>query len=184
MGMHNAITTQAMPMASAQAMMSAGVIRDSGLGLVGSKEFHLVGVIDLAPTLLELAGTGPCRTPKICRTMDGRSMMPLMDGSGGFPNPRPIALELYDCDYRGVRYDRQMYTEYSAYNEAGTCTRTDTEYYDLRSDPYQMENGFPAASGSPTAAQISQMQQLEARMTVCAGIKGRDPKPASGQYCG
>ena len=152
-------------------------------GLVSTSDASVAN-IDLAPTLLELAGTGPCRTPKICRTMDGRSMMPLMDGSGGFPNPRPIALELYDCDYRGVRYDRQMYTEYSAYNEAGTCTRTDTEYYDLRSDPYQMENGFPAASGSPTAAQISQMQQLEARMTVCAGIKGRDPKPASGQYCG
>ena len=143
-----------------------------------------VANIDLAPTLLELADTTACRTKKICRSMDGRSMMPIMDGTGGFPNPRPIGLELYDCDYRGVRYDGQVYIEHSIPDEYGACHSGDTEYYDLRNDPYQLENGFPAADGSSTADAIERMRQLEAAMTVCAGIEGRDPEPASGEYCG
>lgn len=143
-----------------------------------------VANIDLAPTLLELAGTGPCRTKRICRTMDGLSMMPIMDGEGGFPDPRPIGLELYDCDYRGVRFDHKVYIEHSAIDPYGSCVRTDTEFYDLRADPWQLDNGFPAQPGSPTAASIDRLRSLEARMTVCAGIEGRDPEPPSGQYCG
>ena len=34
--------------------------------------------IDLAPTILELAGTKPCRSASDCRTMDGRSLVPLL----------------------------------------------------------------------------------------------------------
>ncbi len=97
-----------------------------------------VANIDLAPTLLDLAKTSPCRSKRICRTMDGRSLMPLIEGNGAeFPDPRGIALEINDCDYRGVRFDRQVYLEYGVADGAGGCTKTDTEYYDLLEDPGQ-----------------------------------------------
>ncbi len=143
-----------------------------------------VANIDLAPTLLDLAGAKPCKTKKTCRVMDGRSMVPIMDGTGGFPDPRPIGIELYDCDYRGVRFDHKIYIENSQVDPYGACNRTDTEFYDLRQDPFQLENGFPAQPGSATAASIDRLRTLESQMTVCAGIEGRDPEPASGQYCG
>lgn len=143
-----------------------------------------VANIDLAPTILDLADTDSCRTKRICRTMDGRSMMPVIDGEGGFPNPRPIGLELYDCDYRGVRYDQKVYIEYSAFDPYGNCVGIDKEYYDLRTDPWQLDNGFPAEPGSPTADSIDRLKTLEHEITDCAGIAGRDPEPVSGHYCG
>ena len=138
--------------------------------------------IDLAPTILDLADTDSCRTKRVCRTMDGRSLMPIMDGEGGFPNPRAIGYELYDCDYRGVRLDGQVYIEHSA-ETAGGCTRTDTEYYDLRDDPYQLNNLFPAPNGSGAADAIDRLEGLTETIKDCAGIEGRDPEPPSGHYC-
>ncbi len=143
-----------------------------------------VANIDLAPTILDLADTDSCRTKRICRTMDGRSLLPIIDGEGGFPNPRPIGLEIRGCEYGGVRFDRKVYVEYSALNPYGNCVRTDTEYYDLRADPWQLDNGFPAEPGSPAAASIDRLKTLTDEISDCAGIAGRDPEPASGHYCG
>jgi len=141
-----------------------------------------VANIDLAPTILDLAGADPCRTKRVCRTMDGRSLLPIMDGTGGFPNPRGIGLELYDCDYRGARFDGQVYIEYSAETQYG-CGRTDTEFYDVRQDSYQLDNLFPAPGGSTAGAAIDRMKAMTTTLGNCAGIDGRDPVPASGNYC-
>jgi arylsulfatase A-like enzyme len=138
--------------------------------------------IDMAPTFLDLADAEPCRTKRICRTMDGRSLMPLMDGTGGFPAERAIGMELYDCDYRGVRLGDQVYIEHSAQN-GSTCERTDTEMYDLGDDPYQLNNLFPAPDGSQTQQDIERLRELTATIGDCAGIEGRDPEPISGHYC-
>ncbi len=144
-----------------------------------------VANIDLAPTMLDLAGTTPCRSKRVCRTMDGRSMMPIIEGTGDFPDPRAIEIELADCQYRGVHFDHQDYIEYSSgnpYNDE-VCNRTDTEYYDLATDPYQLENGFPARPGSAAADAIDRLEGLTERLGDCSGIKGRDPRPTTGHFC-
>ena len=76
--------------------------------LIGSSDAPVAN-IDLAPTLLELAGGKPCRGPGHCRVMDGRSLMPLIDGTGEFPSTRGIGLERYSCDFRGVRWGGSIY---------------------------------------------------------------------------
>lgn len=141
-----------------------------------------VANIDVAPTILELADADPCRTKRLCRVMDGRSLMPLVDGTGGWPNPRGIGLELYDCDYRGVRYDRQVFFQYSRETDYG-CDPTDTEYYDLDLDPYQLGNLSNAGLGAEYEAAENELRQMMLDLSDCAGIEGRDPVPASGHYC-
>lgn len=141
-----------------------------------------VANIDLAPTILDLADTEACRTKRVCRTMDGRSLMPIMDGTGGFPNPRGIGIELYDCDYRGARFDGKIYLEHSSPSGAG-CVSNDTEFYDLRQDPFQLDSLVPAPGGSPAAASIDRLRAMTVTLGTCAGIERRDPEPASGNYC-
>jgi N-acetylglucosamine-6-sulfatase len=143
-----------------------------------------VANIDLSPTLLDLADADPCRSKRICRTLDGRSLMPLIDGNAAdFPDPRGIALEINACDYRGTRFDHQVYLEYGVEDSSGGCTKTDTEYYDLLEDPAQLENGYPAPDGSADADAIDRLRGMTADLSDCAGIEGRDPEPKSGHYC-
>src|SRR5918999_423620 len=54
-----------------------------------------VANIDLAPTILDLAGGEPCGKRGECRRMDGRSLVPLLEGRrGGWPRGRALVLEL------------------------------------------------------------------------------------------
>ena len=94
---------------------------------------QLVANIDIAPTVLDLAGI------KDLSWMDGRSFGAFLDGtapeswrtsllienmeSPGERRPRPA--------YSGVRHQDEVYVEY----ESG-----EKEYYDLRADPYQLES--------------------------------------------
>lgn len=140
-----------------------------------------VANIDVAPTMLDLAEAEPCRTKRLCRTMDGRSMMPLVDGTGGWPNPRAIGIELGACEYRGVRYERQVYFQYAGETEAGGCTDVQgTELYSLEDDPYQL---FNLATLDQYDTREAQLRALTNQMSICSGIANRDPEPASGQYC-
>jgi arylsulfatase A-like enzyme len=91
--------------------------------------------IDLAPTLLELAGVS------VPGTMEGRSLLPLLKGA------RPVwrnsfLIEYYSdrvfprvlqMGYKSVRTDRWKYIHYLELN------RMD-ELYDLKTDPYEMKN--------------------------------------------
>lgn len=136
--------------------------------------------IDLAPTMLELADAEPCRSKRNCRTMDGRSLMPLMDGSGRWPNPRAIGFELGACDFRGVRYESQVLFQYATENELGGCDPTGVEFYDLINDPFQLGN---LASLDQYATNEANLKELAAQIGDCAGLPNRDPEPESGHYC-
>jgi hypothetical protein len=59
----------------------------------------------------------------------------------------------------------------------------EVEHYDLRSDPFELHNLFPAQPGSDAAASERTLAARVARLRDCAGIEGRDPRPASGHYC-
>jgi N-acetylglucosamine-6-sulfatase len=156
-----------------------------------------VANVDVAPTILRLAGAKPCAREGQCRTLDGRSMLKaIRSGGRRWPKHRAILLELRTarqraapftpCDYQGVRTAHQVYVEYhsATRTEKGPCVPLEeVEHYDLRSDPFELDNLFPAPSGSDAAATERSLARRVARLRDCAGIEGRDPRPASGHYC-
>ncbi len=139
--------------------------------------------IDLAPTFLELAGAEPCRSVGDCRTMDGRSIVPLLQGDdGAWPADRGIGVEMHNCRYSGIVADDQIYIDHKSVpinpTRAQGCEQDDTiEYYDLGDDPHQLRNLGPG-SASPA------LVQRQRSVSDCTGIAGRDPAPPPGRnYC-
>jgi len=156
-----------------------------------------VANIDLAPTILRLAKAEACPRAGDCRILDGRSLLKAIRSDGRrWPRHRAILLELKvpgrmyaapytPCDYQGVRTSHQVYVEHHAatQREKGPCTvREEVEHYDLRSDPFELDNLFPANGGAVAAKQRSLAARI-ARLRDCAGIEGRDPEPPSEHYC-
>ena len=105
-------------------LIKAGTIRD---------EFALN--IDLAPTLLEMAGLSPPTT------VQGRSLVPLLKGSGSEWR-RSFLIEYYSdkvfpwiqkMGYKAIRTERWKYIHYLELDGMD-------ELYDLKADPYEMKN--------------------------------------------
>jgi N-acetylglucosamine-6-sulfatase len=144
-----------------------------------------VANIDLAPTILDLAEARPCSASS-CRTMDGRSLVPLLQGRGSFPDDRAVVVELtqgketvkptLSCSYQGIRTQRTLYVEHTSVprpSDRECQDALEVELYDLRSDPFELENlGEDAAHAARLAA-----------LRECSGIPSRDPAPDSGAYC-
>jgi arylsulfatase A-like enzyme len=83
----------------------------------------MVTNIDLAPTLLELAGA------PVPASVDGRSFAPLLEGAS-VPSPRSgILVE--------IGYSAVLRTPEWAYIENET---SEVELYDMRADPFQIES--------------------------------------------
>ena len=153
-----------------------------GAPLVPSSDAPVAN-IDVAPTLLELAGTTPCVTNGRCRTMDGRSLMPAILGTDGLPETRGIALERSSCEYRGVRWDEKLYIAYSAPDTTG-CVPGEVEMYDIAADPFQLDDLLPTTDGTPNDALRVKLARKMRRLGSCTGIRGRDPQPPPGlHYC-
>jgi len=111
----------------------------------GSTPSGLVLTVDIAPTVLELAGV------EIGDHVQGRSLLPLLAGveTGWresvlvefytYENPFP---HLVDMDYRMVRTDRYKYIHWVQHPDMD-------ELYDLETDPYELTNlvSDPAHAG-------------------------------------
>jgi N-acetylglucosamine-6-sulfatase len=150
-----------------------------------------VANIDLAPTFLQLAGAQPCTGGGDCRVMDGRSLVPLLRGEGGWPRDRGLAIEYAgasskgtsSCKYSGIRALGRLYVEHVEIPDpvTGICHESDEiEYYDMTQDPYQLQNLYPG-SGDPL---MGLLEERLVRLGDCAGIEGRDPAPPAGSsYC-
>jgi N-acetylglucosamine-6-sulfatase len=158
-----------------------------------------VANIDFAPTIRNLAHAEPCRAPRHCRRMDGRSLLGLIAGKDPpWAENRPIGIELHEtrskerhgvCLYKGVRVSGQVLIRHIKIRRPGSrrCDKINQwERYDLRSDPYELHNlCFGGDQGScPHNAFQQRLYQVLARMKDCEGIAGRDPRPRSGHYCG
>ena len=85
--------------------------------------------------------------------------------------------------YDALRTKRHVYVELNRVNrETGQCDRPEYELYDLKTDPYQLDNlAVNPAEASPSPLQAG----LAARLAVlrdCAGVAGRDA-PGDRPFC-
>jgi len=115
--------------------------------------------IDLAPTMARWGQAAPDRV------MDGQSLTPLL-GEGGETQPwrNDFLVELYrhlppaqNGDViKAVRTEHEIYVEY----QSGP-----REHYDLRTDPYQLQNTYATAD----PAHIAELSQRLAELAVSQG---------------
>lgn len=150
--------------------------------------------IDIAPTILDLAGADPCKRKKRCRTMDGRSLLATMRGDDDIPADRGLGIELFGlnprdglvCAYNGVRTATDMMVEhsYARTSEDGDCEATEqAEHYDLATDPLQLESLYPALSGTTESLEQSALSSRIAALAECTGIEGRDLPTPGRPFC-
>lgn len=154
--------------------------------------------IDIAPTFLDLAHADPCPGHgRNCRVMDGRSLVGLIGGDdSGWPSDRGVALEFdltrdrrtpsRPCKFEGIRTQGDSYVEYRELPQPDgrhLCHPTDeAEFYDLGSDPFQLDNldGSGGGAGQREQELANRLQALDR----CRGIQGRDPAPPGGRaFC-
>jgi N-acetylglucosamine-6-sulfatase len=107
---------------------------------------QLVLNIDLAPTMAEAAGI------PIPATVDGRSLRPLLGGSGGSWRGSALAEHVQGDGgsdpvptYCAIRKERYKYVAYATHEE---------ELYDLRADPYELASRDADAAFAATKAQL------------------------------
>jgi len=102
----------------------------------GTTPAQLVMNIDVAPTLLELAGSTPARP------LHGRSLVPLLGGEIADEWRSSLLIEYYTdtvfrrivtMGYKAVRTDRYKYIDYLELEGMD-------ELYDLENDPYELDN--------------------------------------------
>jgi N-acetylglucosamine-6-sulfatase len=156
-----------------------------------------VANIDFAPTILRLAHARPCPSNGHCRVMDGRSLLPLLRGkSPRWAADRPLGVELQlqnanpkhaVCKYAGVRLPGVIFVRHIkvADRDTGACVKDrERERYDLSNDPYQLHNLCFGGGSCPTDALQARLKRLLAKIHHCSGVRGRDPHPSPGKYCG
>jgi N-acetylglucosamine-6-sulfatase len=114
------------------------IMRYPSLMAAGSKPATLASNVDLAPTLLQVAGA------LVPRTMDGRSLLPALRNDQATIRDT-ILIEYYsdtefprikNMGYKSLRTERYKYIRYDE------LTGMD-ELYDLRTDPHELRNLLP-----------------------------------------
>jgi N-acetylglucosamine-6-sulfatase len=176
------------------------VIRIPKRYMGGAKRVPLVGKpvanIDLAPTILDLTGAQPCLASGGCRTMDGRSLMPLLTRSGRWPHDRGLLTEYRvadagryaTCQFAGIRTSDNIYVVHSRVVDPATsrCIPADQrERYNLKKDPFELDNLCPGGSAAncPTSAKQANLEARLNKLRDCAGIAGRDKQVNGRPYC-
>ena len=126
----------------------------------GAADSRLTGTIDIAPTVLEAAGLAP---DPVKPPLDGRSLL--------HPDERDrILLEFWGRSteriptWASIRTHTFQYIEYYDGNGATTFR----EYYDLRSDGWQLENLLHTAI-PPDDPTITNLSALLGQDRVCVG---------------
>jgi N-acetylglucosamine-6-sulfatase len=142
------------------------IVRFPPVAKAGGTPAQLVQTIDLAPTLLELAGVND-PTPR-----QGRSLVPLMRGEEP-PWRTSILIEYYsdtvfprirNMGYRAVRTQRHKYFRYLELPGMD-------ELYDLEADPYELDN----LMGSPREPEL--LPALQAELARLERETGSPPAP-------
>lgn len=136
------------------------LIRYPGLASKGVSIPSMVQNIDLAPTLLDMAGLRPKNK------MDGRSLLPLMNGRK-VSWRKSILIEYYsdivfprilNMGYKAIRTEKYKYIRYEVLQGMD-------ELYDLEADPFELKNIFthPESKGVLTRMQTGLNELLKSR---------------------
>jgi N-acetylglucosamine-6-sulfatase len=162
-----------------------------------------VANIDIAPTILAFANSDSCKKPERhrCRTMDGRSLVPLLRGERrNYPNERGLLIELDRvagvsaeddtsglCAYQGVQVPGYRYLEHTEAIDptTGGCVPiAERELYDLEADPFELASQATPLTSTlpPSELQLALADRLR-RLRSCAGIRGRDQDVGGRPFC-
>jgi N-acetylglucosamine-6-sulfatase len=159
-GEHNLSLERRLPYE--ESIRSPLILRFPPVAEPGSRIEGLVASVDLAPSLLELAGA------PIGDHIQGRSFVPLLLGRTEtgresvfvefftYENPFPW---LVDMDYRAIRTRRYKYIHWVHHPEEG-------ELYDLQEDPLEMRNLI----AEPGMRQVLQELRAEIREAALHAI--------------
>jgi arylsulfatase A-like enzyme len=146
----------------------------------GERRRQLIGNIDLAPTIVELAGAGAGRV------MDGESLLPFARAPG-HRRQRSLVLEAdfaqvpvsfapfipeyhreTNVFYDGIRTGRYKYVHY--FRDVNAEPADEEELYDLHADPYELDS----LHRSPRHAALKRALERElATFRACAGASCR-----------
>lgn len=127
------------------------IMRGPGIE-AGREEAAMIGLVDVAPTVLELAGAD-------AEGMDGVSFADLLRGGAGRRGAMPIAFWTvqYALHWRGVRTETHTYAEWSP------ATRV---LFDNLADPYQLTNLAFSADASHL---VEALRAQTIRLFACRG---------------
>ena len=141
------------------------VVRGPGLP-EGITRAELVANIDLAPTIAEIAGAAPDTS------VDGRSLLPLLTNGSAWRSAVLIDGVTRDGDhpFDAVRTNRYLYVEHAG---------GERELYDLKQDPYEVENAAPAPAYAGVLADLAiKLDALRACADLSCWITAPDLNPA------
>lgn len=144
------------------------IIRYPPLARAGSTYDQMVQTIDLAPTILALAGV----TDTVTR--HGRSLVPLLDGTAREWRSS-VLIEYYtdnvfprirNMGYQALRTERHKYINYVE-------LRGMDELYDLETDPFELENLIGTETGRQLLPRLqAELRRLQAETGYRAEFKG------------
>lgn len=150
------------------------IVRGPGVA-AGLTLDQVVGLVDLAPTFLDLAGAAASAVAE----SDGRSLVPLLrlKRGEGAPWRESMLLEHFGGGapfrvrgYFGLRSKTATYVEYAT---------GENEYYDLVRDPFEMENTASQLDGPSLAAFQARVAALKrCRGAACRAAEGTVTFPA------
>jgi N-acetylglucosamine-6-sulfatase len=123
---------------------------------------HIVSNVDFAPTFAQMAGA------TVPGEVDGQSLMPLLGSSPPAPESwrRDVLIEHFARFRRGIPAFQELRTPTLAYVEYDDGNR---ELYDMRSDPYQLDNG----DGQAPAATVDALSRRLDALRKCRGASCR-----------
>jgi arylsulfatase A-like enzyme len=181
-GEHGLVAGKTLPYEPAlRSPMLAWIPPDLAGGEPPRRVDELTANLDLAPTFLELARAEPCVGEDGCRTVDGVSQLPLWRGeTGDSYRDRALLIEASGtarfasepgraCEWTGVRTAHETYVQYTRLPRTSDfkCVPVDErEYYDLRTDPHQLEN---SVDDPATAERTAELRATLERLHGCSG---------------
>jgi arylsulfatase A-like enzyme len=127
----------------------------------------VVSNTDLAPTFLDYAGgAAPCNGAGECRVLDGRSMRPVLGGTGTFPADRGVLAEI-DTEFNGVPFAYEaIRTPTSLFADYGGGV---SELYNLDTDPFELDN---LAGDHSFSGEEADLAARVAALSACSGTSG------------
>ncbi len=181
-GQHRIVKSKGLPYEQSLQVPAMVKVPEQYLGAPAPRRVSLpTANIDIAPTLLDLAGAAPCVAAGDCRRIDGRSLLGALDDDASWSPDRPLLIEVDQqgkvaggtlaCTFTGVRKGPQVYVDYDKVvrHETRRCrTAQSSEHYRIDSDPKENHNLWPPRNDRDRESQ-DQLRALTRQLETCSG---------------